>query len=86
MPVGNSGAVSIRPEQGCGREPCERRDGGRLKNVAERGDRGVGDRDPRRASLDGHLGATFFRAVERARRAAVFWPRFVAPNFRRALR
>jgi lipoprotein NlpI len=34
----------------CGSESRERRDGARVKNVTERGDRGVGDRDPRRAS------------------------------------
>jgi hypothetical protein len=54
----------------CAKRTCERRDGDRSKNGAERGDRGVGDRDPRRAPADESLGAPFFRAVERFAGAA----------------
>src|SRR4051812_5216152 len=43
---------------------CERADGGSLKNVAERGDRRLGDRDPSGVRQDEYRGARFFRLVE----------------------
>jgi hypothetical protein len=52
------------PEEGAMGEPdCERRDSGSLKNVAQRGNRGVGCGT--HAELHAlFLGATFFRGVE----------------------
>jgi hypothetical protein len=61
----------------CGSEPCERRDGARLKNVAERGDRGVGDRDPRRASTGRVPWSDVFPRRRAVRRAACFLARIL---------
>jgi hypothetical protein len=53
------------PDMCCGSEPASDARGVSSKNIAERGDRGVGDWDPRRASENEVLGAMFFRVVER---------------------
>ena len=49
----------------CGRNLASDARGVSLKNVAQRGDRGVGDWDPCRAPEDDFLEAMFFRVVER---------------------
>jgi hypothetical protein len=68
---------SFGQETCCGSETCERRDSASLKNVAKRGDRGVGDRDPRRASMGRFPWSDVFPRVERFAEQHVFRPEFL---------
>jgi len=68
QPVATGLAVAIpfftRVAHGLARPTFERRERRQSEKRRARGDRGVGDRDPRRAHEDELPGAAFFRAAE----------------------